>query len=99
MTEDEIKRLLLGGGDGARLLAGVIEKMADEKAKGKNWSLERAAEHGETMRHRFEVYRETYSFHEGDLVRWKPELKNRKKPEYGEPAIVIRVLMDPVYRF
>lgn len=34
-------------------------------------------------------------FKPGDIVKWKSSLKNRKKPGYGEPAIVIDVLNEP----
>ncbi len=33
-----------------------------------------------------------HEFRIGDLVQWKQGLKNRKRPAYGEPAIVTRVL-------
>ena len=33
----------------------------------------------------------------GQFVMWKPGLKNRKIPEYGEPAIVTAVLATPVF--
>jgi hypothetical protein len=36
-------------------------------------------------------------FHEGDLVRWKPGLKNRNYPDYGEPVIIVSVLDSPVF--
>ena len=36
-------------------------------------------------------------FHEGDLVRWKPGLKNRNYPAYGEPVIIVSVLDSPVF--
>ena len=35
-------------------------------------------------------------FSKGQFVRWKPGLKNRKVPEYDEPAIVIGVLLPPI---
>ncbi|MGO8739746.1 hypothetical protein [Rhodoblastus sp.] len=35
-------------------------------------------------------------FFKGQFVRWKPGLKNRKFPEYGEPAIVTGVLPTPI---
>jgi hypothetical protein len=33
----------------------------------------------------------------GQLIRWKPELKNRKRPAYGEPIIVVDILESPVH--
>lgn len=95
---DELRRLLGGdGGDGSKLLAALIDQMAEEKAKDKSWTLDRAAERVGSLRHCYELLNESYRFREGDIVRWKPDLKNRKKPEYGEPAIVLELLMDPIY--
>ncbi len=37
------------------------------------------------------------SFAKGQLVVWKPGLKNRMAPDYGEPAIVSAVLSAPVF--
>lgn len=39
----------------------------------------------------------THVFKAGDLVRWKPGLKNRKRPAEGEPAIVFEVLDTPLF--
>jgi hypothetical protein len=35
-------------------------------------------------------------FSAGKLVQWKPNLKNRRRPAYGEPAVVVSVLPEPV---
>lgn len=32
----------------------------------------------------------------GMLVQWKPNLKNRKSPDYGRPGIVVEVLSPPI---
>jgi hypothetical protein len=40
---------------------------------------------------------EHHAFAKGQFVAWKPGLKNRKFPDYGEPAIVTAVLPAPVY--
>jgi len=40
---------------------------------------------------------EHHAFVKGQFVAWKPGLKNRKFPDYGEPAIVTAVLPAPVY--
>jgi len=42
-------------------------------------------------------YLEGYKFQPGDLVTWKPGLRNRVMPDYGEAAAVIEVLTTPVY--
>ena len=36
-------------------------------------------------------------FAKGQFVMWKPGLKNRKFPDYGEPAIVTAVLPTPQF--
>jgi hypothetical protein len=38
-----------------------------------------------------------HAFRKGQLVRWKPGLKNREAPDYNEPAIVRGVLAEPVF--
>ena len=34
-------------------------------------------------------------FQPGDLVEWKPGLRNRSRPRFGEAAIVVQVLSEP----
>ena len=36
-------------------------------------------------------------FKKGQLICWKPNLKNRNFPEYGEPVIITSILTQPVY--
>jgi len=40
---------------------------------------------------------EIHSFTKGQFVKWKPGLKNRKFPDYGEPAIVTAVLPSAIF--
>ena len=40
---------------------------------------------------------ELHSFTKGQFVRWKAGLKNRKFPDYGEPAIVTAVLPSAIF--
>lgn len=37
------------------------------------------------------------TFRPGDIVMWKPDLRNRQRPDYGEPAIVLEVLDGPLF--
>lgn len=37
------------------------------------------------------------AFTKGQFVKWKPGLKNKRFPDYGEPAIVTDVLPNPVF--
>jgi hypothetical protein len=38
-----------------------------------------------------------HNFAKGQFVRWKPGLKNRKFPDYGEPVIVTAILPSPIF--
>ena len=38
-----------------------------------------------------------HAFTKGQFIKWKPGLKNRKFPDYGEPIIVTGVLSNPIY--
>lgn len=49
------------------------------------------------LKERFESLRKAHEFKPGQLVKWKPDLKNRRRPAYGEPAIVVEVLSQPVF--
>ncbi|WP_131824131.1 hypothetical protein [Mycobacteroides abscessus] len=33
---------------------------------------------------------------EGQLIRWKQGLKNKRRPAYGEPAVVVNLLAEPI---
>ena len=48
------------------------------------------------LRARVECLQQRHDFNPGDLVSWKPGLRNRRMPRYGRPAVVIEVLLDPV---
>lgn len=42
-----------------------------------------------------EIYNKDYEFKVGDIVRWKPFMKNRKSPPENTPAIVMEILEHP----
>ena len=44
-----------------------------------------------------ESYLNPHQFKPGDLVTWKPGLRNRAMPEYGEPIVVVEVYDEPIY--
>ncbi len=56
---------------------------------------------GARQRRILEVYREfsltePNRFKVGELVQWKPNLRNKRRPVYGEPAVVLEVLDTPL---
>jgi hypothetical protein len=44
----------------------------------------------------YERFMRRHEFRPGQLVCWKPELKNRKYPAYGECGVVVEVLPEPI---
>ncbi|UZR29205.1 hypothetical protein [Methylococcus mesophilus] len=48
------------------------------------------------LRTRYRLFFQTHRFAPGDLVTWKPGLKNRRIPRYGQPAVVVALLEPPV---
>lgn len=44
----------------------------------------------------YERFMRRHDFKPGQLVCWKPELKNRKYPAYGECGVVVKILPEPV---
>lgn len=51
----------------------------------------------ENLRELRELYCREQELHEGDYVEWKPGLKNKKRPAYYQPGIVMEVLPEPVF--
>ncbi|MBK1725169.1 hypothetical protein [Thiocystis violacea] len=51
---------------------------------------------GAALRERYRLLTRRHAFAPGDLVTWKPGLKNHRIPRYGQPAVVVEVLETPV---
>ncbi|WP_374480821.1 hypothetical protein [Zoogloea sp.] len=49
------------------------------------------------LRERFQGLKRRQAFQPGDVVLWKPGLKNRRWPAYGKPAIVVEVIDPPIF--
>jgi len=47
------------------------------------------------LQRRFEM-QPAASFKPGQIAQWKPGMKNKRIPEYGEPAIIMEVLLPPI---
>lgn len=48
------------------------------------------------LRHSQQLLTGDVQFKEGDIVFWRPCMKNRKWPAYNQPAIVLDVLAEPI---
>jgi hypothetical protein len=51
---------------------------------------------GAALRERYQSLMQRHPFAPGDLVTWKPGLKNKRTPRYDQPVVVIEVLETPV---
>lgn len=49
------------------------------------------------LRERYQALQQRHAFAPGDLVTWKPGLKNKHAPGYGQPAVVVEVLTRPLH--
>ena len=49
----------------------------------------------EPLKELFLKFSKKHQFKSGDIVKWKNSLKNRKRPRYGEPGIVLRFDSSP----
>lgn len=76
----------------SRLLESLIH---NNKAEWDN--PENIAERRKKLQSLHESFCTDNDFNPGDFVVWKQGFKNRKRPAYGEPAVVISSLLDPVY--
>jgi hypothetical protein len=63
----------------------------------RNRKIDNMPEHIEKLRSAKTLFVDTtYDFKRGDLVVWKNSLKNKARPAFGEPAIVLDVLDTPL---
>ncbi len=53
-------------------------------------------EYTDRLTHLYNSIKKSYRFKQGDLVRWKNGLKNRKLPKENQPAIVVEALKEPL---
>ncbi|MFP4077132.1 MAG: hypothetical protein ACLFTD_11735 [Halochromatium sp.] len=51
---------------------------------------------GSVLLERYAQLNQQQPFKPGDLVCWKPGLRNRRVPAYGTPAVVLEVLDPPI---
>ncbi len=71
----------------------IAKRIKEQLAKRK---IENMPEHLERLRNGRKKFNEKYDFKPGDLVVWKKGMKNKARPAYDEPAIVMEVLKEPL---
>jgi hypothetical protein len=93
MDKEKLLRLLASGDDDTGENLMELLRVLGESESAKPIDVEK---HSERLRSLGAEYNRTVAFREGDLVKWKPGLKNKKRPQYGEPCIVVEVLEIPI---
>jgi len=48
------------------------------------------------LKERLSTFLQPNEFVPGQIVVWKDDMRNRRNPEYGQPAIVVEVLEEPL---
>ncbi len=88
-------------GEAAAIVRQALDEMAPgpvrtllERALATEWNTTDAQ--AAKLREARQAMLVTHTFEVGQLVKWKPSLKNRRLPEYGSPAIVQEVLEVPI---
>lgn len=49
-----------------------------------------------TLTERYRLFLNKHSFHEGQVVKWKEGLRNRRLPKENQPAIVYEIFSEPL---
>ncbi len=96
MKKEDIVQLLSSSEepDNEQLIRALISRISSERTERKIVDIEK---HISDLLKSVEEYNELIDFKAGDIVQWKDRLKNKRRPQYDEPCVVIEVLSDPIY--
>ncbi len=75
-------------------LTQLVEKMVKERTSEINRS--RAPEYRERLMKAYTLLLDLHKFSEGDVVKWKPALKNKRLPDYDVPMVVVETIDPPI---
>ena len=91
MNKDQLVKLLSSSDetDNEQIIRAIISQITNDKGSKQIIDIEK---HISTLKSSVEKYNQKETFKIGDVVQWKEGLKNKKRPQYGEPCIVIEVL-------
>jgi hypothetical protein len=102
MTTDELIRELLDRGVSDEQTASESTESSDDAKAKMLLSLlnktrkKKTANTPDALLAAAATFHKAHQFTAGQLVTWKKGMKNRRSPDYGEPAIVIEVLTSPL---
>jgi len=57
----------------------------------------KARNRAEDLKELFDIFNQETNFSVGELVQWKQGMKTKKRPQYGEPCIIVEMLDSPVF--
>src|SRR6266704_5944646 len=80
------------GREGVRV---SLEGLVDDRIE--KWLIRTGPEHTEDLQRLVTSFHKRHAFEVGQLVQWKPGLRNRLIPRHGLPAVVIDVLDEAVF--
>jgi hypothetical protein len=68
-----------------------------ESAKAVSTEAKDATAMAEELQERLQQLQKNSTFTQGELVEWKPGLRNKNRPAYGEPAVIVEKLSEPIF--
>ena len=85
----------------AKLIRTLLDSFSDgpdpSLAPGDGFDALSSQEQARIVKNSLAMFLKPNSFQPGDLVVWKGRMRNRTRPRYNQPAIVIEVLDAPLY--
>lgn len=79
--------------DKEEILRAIISQVANDSGTKQIIDIEK---HISILKDLVQTYSQERLFKIGDVVQWKEGLKNKKRPQYGEPCIVVEILDKPI---
>ena len=77
-------------------LQDLLERLEHAVGRGSGQHLEAGPSNASNLRRAMEVLAVEHVFQPGDLVQWKPGMKNKSRPADGEPIVVVEVRDEPL---
>lgn len=96
MNNEQLIKLLSASdeqSDNEQILRAIIARIANDSSNKQIIDIEK---HISILKDSVRKYNQETIFKIGDIVQWKEGLKNKKRPQYGEPCIVVEILDNPI---
>ncbi len=77
-------------------LTTIERRFQEMRIKAENRAIDDLSSHIENLKEKGNLFIQEHNFKVGDLVIWKKDLKNKLKPAYNEPCMVVDILNTPL---